>query len=563
MALAATPTASTRLLIVEDDPASARLLQSLLEATDSPHFETRHVSTAREACEIVTAHGTDVVLLDLGLPDAHDLEALLRLRDCVDEIPVVILTGNGDESAALEALNHGAQDYLVKGRVDREALVRSLRYAIERHRNIRELGRVKHQLETANESLERMTLLDPLTDLLNRRGLQQTLSREVARIGRFGESVAVLLVDIDDFKQVNERLGHAVGDVALKELARRIRGCVRGVDCIGRLGGDEFMILLPNAADTAEVVRVAERIRLVIATTIIQHTTGTVSLTASIAVLMLTVDTPSVDQLLARMHELLSRGKREGKNRVVFEISNFDDTDRRMRAQADMCTNLAKGRHLLTLKHPILRLSDESPVGFEFLSRYSNGFFEVPDTFFRVCSERNILTLVDHFCLKRAVDAALALPPYIRFHINVFPSTLLAIPTEHLLATFPAGAPRGSFCLEISEQQIIGDPSYLLGPVAAARAGGLLIAIDDVGYGSSCLESLIMLEPEVIKIDKRCVIGLAKDARLRAELKRYRSIAASLGAELVAEGVENADDLNVLRDVGVEYAQGFYWGVPA
>lgn len=563
MALAAAPTASTRLLIVEDDPASARLLESLLESSDSPHFEIRHVSTAVEACEIVNGHGADVVLLDLGLPDARDLEALLRLRDCADEIPIVILTGNGDESTALEALNHGAEDYLVKATIDRKALVRSIRYAIERHRNIRELARVKHQLETANESLERMTLTDPLTDLLNRRGLQQTLTREVSRIGRFGESVAVLLVDIDDFKQVNERLGHAVGDVALKELARRIRGSVRGVDCIGRIGGDEFMILLPNAADPAEVVRVAERIRLTIATTIIQHTTGTVSLTASIAVLMLTVDTPSVDQLLARMHELLSRGKREGKNRVVFEISNFDDTDRRARAQTDMCTNLAKGRHLITLKHPILRLSDESPIGFEFLSRYSNGFFEVPDTFFRVCSERNILTLVDHFCLKRAVDAAIELPPYIRFHINVFPSTLLAIPAEHLLATFPAGAPRGTFCLEISEQQIIGDPSYLLGPVAAARAGGLLIAIDDVGYGSSCLESLIMLQPEVIKIDKRCVIGLADDARLRVELKRYVSIAASLGAELVAEGVENAADLAVLRDFGVEYAQGFYWGVPA
>ena len=563
MALAEAPTASTRLLIVEDDLASARLLQSLLASIDAPHFETQHVSTAAEACDVLTRGDADVVLLDLGLPDARDLEALTRLRDCVHEIPVVILTGNGDEATAIEALNRGAEDYLVKATVDREGLVRSIRYAIERHRNIRELARMKHQLETANESLERMTLLDPLTDLLNRRGLQQTLSREISRIGRFGESVAVLLVDIDDFKQVNEKLGHAVGDVALKELARRIRGSVRGVDCIGRLGGDEFLVLLPNASDTAEVVRVAERIRLIIATTIIQHTTGTVSLTASIAVLMLTVDTPSIDQLLARMHEFLSRAKHEGKNRVVFEISNFDDTDRRARAQADMCTHLAKGQHLITLKHPILRLSDESPIGFEFLSRYSNSFFEVPDTFFRVCSERNILTLVDHFCLKRAVDAAIELPPYVRFHINVFPSTLLAIPSEHLLATFPANIPHGTFCLEISEQQIIGDPSYLLAPVAAARAGGLLIAIDDVGYGSSCLESLVMLEPDVIKIDKRCVIGLANDARLRAQLKRYMSIAASLGAELVAEGVENADDLTVLRDFGVEFAQGFYWGMPA
>jgi diguanylate cyclase (GGDEF)-like protein len=562
MSLAEVAASSIRLLIVEDDLATATLLRDLLESTASPPIETRHVATASAACDVLERGDADVVLLDLGLPDARGLEALGQLRRCRPDIPLVILTGNADEKTALEALNHGAEDYLVKATVDRSGLVRSIRYAIERHRNVRELETMKRQLETANESLERMTMLDPLTDLQNRRGIQHALSQEIERVQRYGEAVAVLLIDIDDFKQINEKLGHAIGDVALKELARRIRGSVRGVDCIGRLGGDEFMLLLPNVADTSEVVRIAERVRLLIATSIIQHTGGTISLTASIAVLMLTTDTPSVDQLLARMHELLSRGKREGKNRVVFELGNFDDTDRRAKAQADMCTQLSAGKNLVTIKQPILRLADESPVAYEFLSRYSNGIFEVPDTFFRVCAERNILTLVDHFCLKQAVDVATALPPYLRFHINVFPSTLLAIPTEHLLQSFPEDIPPSTFCLEISEQQIIGDPSHLLAPVNGARAAGLLIAIDDVGYGSSCLESLIALEPDVIKIDKRCVIGIASDPRLRKQLARYIALTKVLGAELVAEGVETAQDLAVLRDFGIEYAQGYYWGQP-
>ncbi len=563
MSLAEVAASSIRLLIVEDDHATARLLRDLLESTASPPIETRHVASAAAACEVLERGDADVVLLDLGLPDARDLGALEQLQRCRTDIPLVILTGNADEKTAHEALNHGAEDYLVKATVDRAGLVRSIRYAIERHRNVRALESMKRELETANESLERMTMLDPLTDLQNRRGIQQALSQEIERVQRYGEAVAVLLIDIDDFKQINEKLGHAVGDVALKELARRIRGSVRGVDCIGRLGGDEFMLLLPNVGDTSEVVRIAERVRLLIATSIIQHTAGSISLTASIAVLMLTTDTPSVDQLLARMHELLSRGKREGKNRVVFELGNFDDTDRRAKAQADMCTHLAEGKNLITIKQPIVRLADESPVAYEFLSRYSNGIFEVPDTFFRVCAERNILTLVDHFCLKRAVDAASVLPPYLRFHINVFPSTLLAIPTEHLLASFPEDIPRNTFCLEISEQQIIGDPSHLVPPVAAAREAGLLIAIDDVGFGSSCLESLVVLEPDVIKIDKRCVIGISSDPRLRKQLARYIGLTKVLGAELVAEGVENAQDLAVLRDFGIEYAQGYYWGQPA
>src|SRR5207253_8984942 len=124
----------------------------------------------------------------------------------------------------------------------------------------------------------------------------------------------------------------------------RLRAAVRAVDYVGRLGGDEFLLILPET-DPPEVTRVAERIRLAIATAIIQHSTGTVTLTASIATMLLTSEMPSVDQLLARAHMLLSRAKSEGKNRVVFEPSDFDDTARRLRAQTDMCTHLAGGRH--------------------------------------------------------------------------------------------------------------------------------------------------------------------------------------------------------------------------
>ena len=553
---------AVRLLIVEDDISSAALLCELLEPVESPRFAIRHVTTAQQACEVVGRHEADVVLLDLGLPDAADLEALTRLRDSVNEIPVIILTSRADEATALQALNRGAEDYLLKGYVDAGSLIRSLRYAIERHRNVRDIARMSRELQLANENLERMTLLDPLTDVMNRRGLQQMLSREIEALQRHMTDVAVLLVDVDDFKSVNEKLGHAVGDIALKEIARRLQNAVRTVDYVGRLGGDEFMLLLPDA-DPAEVVRMAERVRLTLATTIIQHSSGTMTLTACVAVMMLTVETPSIDQLLTRMHELLSRGKREGKNRVSFEAKSFDDTERRRRAQADMCANLSRGKHLLIVKQPIMRLSDESVVAYEFLSRYSNAVFEMPDNFFRICSERNILTAVDHFCLRHGVAAAADLAPYVRFHLNIFPTTLIAVPTQHLVETFPTPLPGDTFCLEISEQQIIGDPSYFLEPVRALRNAGFLIAIDDVGFGNSCLESLILLEPDVLKIDKRCVIGIARHPERVAHLRRYLEVARTLAAEIVAEGVETVDDLAVLRDLGVEFAQGFYWGRPA
>lgn len=553
---------SLRLLIVEDDPRSAVSLRELLENSDEPHFTIRHVTTAAAACEVVETESVDVVLLDLGLPDATDLQALSRLEECIDTIPVIVLTGRGDETLAVGALHRGAEDYLLKGEIDHDSLLRSIRYAVERHRGVREMARVKKELENANRDLERLTLIEPLTELLNRRGLQQAISREVQHLSRGVTGAAVLVIDLDDFKKINETVGHAGGDVVLKEVGRRLRASVRAVDYVGRLGGDEFMLILPET-DPPEVMRVAERIRLAIATAIIQHSTGTVTLTASIATLLLTSDMPAVDQLLARAHMLLTRAKSEGKNRVVFQPSDFDDTDRRLRMQTDMCTNLAKGRHILTLKQPIFRLDDDSPIGYEFLSRYSNHTLELPENFFRLCSERNVLTLVDHACLRAAVSAAEQLPPYARFHLNIFPTTLLAIPVEHLLDLFPKPLPPETFCLEISEQQIIGDPSYLLAAVRTLQEAGMMIAIDDVGFGNSCLESLVVLKPEIMKIDKRCVIGIDREQERIDQLERYVRIARTLDCEVVAEGIETAEELEVVRSLGIEYGQGYFWGKPA
>jgi len=553
--------APTRLLIVEDDRQYAGLLAELLSSSLSD-IEIMSLGTIDEACRRIDRGGIDLVLLDLELPDADGLEALERLYDCVNEIPIIVLTSRSDEDLALAALQNGAEDYLVKDAVDQRILTRSIRYALERHRGVRDLARVKRELQLSNSALEKLTLIDPLTELLNRRGLQQALSREIGRLEREKIDVLVLLVDIDDFKRVNDSFGHAVGDVALQEIAHRLRSCVRAIDYACRIGGDEFLLLLPNA-DHVEAARIAERARVSIATMIIQHSAGTIRLTASVVAMLLRQDTPSIDELLTTAHQLLKRSKNGGKNRVVYEDGEFDDTASRNDAQADLCANLAQGKNLLTVKQPIYRLVDERPVAYEFLSRYSNGVFEMPDTFFRVCAERNVLTLVDHHCLRAALRTATALPQRSRFHVNLFPSTLIAIPAEHLLASFPQPIPPHTYCVEISEQQIIGDPSYLQEPVRMLRQAGLMIAIDDVGFGNSCLESLVLLEPDIIKIDKRCITGLMGDDARTESLRRYVDLARTLRSEVVAEGVESRGELAVLRDLNVEYAQGFLWGKPA
>ncbi|HET7710881.1 MAG TPA: diguanylate cyclase, partial [Thermoanaerobaculia bacterium] len=549
LAAAQGPIAATaRLLVVEDDEQSAFLIGELVRADGN--FDVLYARTLADACDVVDAGKADVILLDLGLPDANELDSLTRLKDCVTEIPIIVLTGRNDESLAVEALHRGAEDYLVKGEVDAEAVLRAIRYAMERHRSVRELARVTRELQAANATLERLTLLDPLTDLLNRRGLQQALSREISRLRREETLVLIALVDIDDFKRVNEKLGHAVGDIALKETADRLRFAVRATDYVGRFGGDEFLLLLPDAA-ASEVSKIAERVRLAISTTTISHAGETMRMTASLGVALLTPDTPSIDEVIARMQQLLRRSKSEGKDRVSYDNDRFDDSSVRHHRQTDMCTDLVNGRRLVTVQHPIYRLSDETTIGYEFLSRYHRGRTEMPETFFRLCSERNVLTLVDHQCLRSALQRAREVAPGSRLHVNLFPTTMLSVPTEHLLEEFDGAFPRGSCCVEISEQQIIGNPGHLAAPVKALREAGLLIAIDDVGFGNSCLESLIVLEPDVIKLDKRCVIGLRSgDIRLD-HLSRYLQLARTLGAEVIAEGIETAEELELVRDLGI------------
>ena len=416
-------------------------------------------------------------------------------------------------------------------------------------------------LQKANSALEQLTVTDPLTGTLNRRGLQKSLDRLIELLRVDAQPVLVLLVDLDDFKAINDSLGHAVGDIALKEVAHRLQGCVRPLDDLARIGGDEFMILMPNVP-IEQVERLAERMRLAITSTVIQLGSGYLTVTASIAAMMLTTESPSIDELLTRTHQVLYHGKRLGGNRVSYAGAQFDDTLRRQQAEKDRREILLRGQRFISVKHPLVRLADEVTIGYEFLTRLSSeNAVEMPDTFFRFSAEQNILTVVDHHCLRAALLAARGITPE-RYHVNLYPSTIVGIPTEHLLAEFPEGVPLENFCIEISEQQILGDPSYLLEPVQRLREAGVKIAIDDVGFGNSCLESLVLLTPEIIKIDKRCVKGLAQNSGTRANLERYRAVARSLGAMTVVEGIETEHDLNILRSMGFDYGQGFLWGRP-
>lgn len=548
------------MLLVEDNPDDIAYVTEVLKQKNS-HYKLLTARTLSDAVCQIKKNTLDVILLDLCLPDERGCPTFRRLRQEVPNMPIIVFSQLNDEDTVLECMREGAEDFIVKGEYDHDFLFRTIRYALERHRIRKELQSVTEELKIVNLKLERLAVVDPLTDVLNRRGLQQILTRELDVLKREGSGLLVLVVDLDDFDRINQSLGHVTGDIILKETARRLRSSLRPSDYIARIGGDEFVILLPQTR-FAEGIHVAEKLRLAISQNSVSVNGGSgVYITASLALGGVSHDTPTIDHILSKTHLILNQSKMSGKNRVAYEGDLTSEPVTFGGNLTAVRAALQSGEAFHALRQPIVDLRTQQNVAYEFLSRSRVSGFEMPDDFFRFSMETNILNLVDHHCFQACVRASRSGFDMARAHINLFPSTMIDTPVQDLIMGMEGNG--GDYCIEISEQQIIGDPSYLADPVLQLKREGIKIAIDDVGFGRSCLESLVLLEPEIVKIDKKWVLGIKYDATRRRSLSRLLKVTHSLGCEVVAEGIETRDELEVLQDFNVHYGQGYFFGKPS
>lgn len=237
-----------KLLLVEDNPGDARLIREMLSEIPHTDFLLEQAGTLSEAVTRLTeSDDIHVVLLDLSLPDSRGLETFDQVHQSFPEFPVIVLTGLTDETVGINAVQSGAQDYLLKGRVDGNLLARSIHYAIERQRMLKEL--------------KLLSVTDELTGLYNRRGFQ-TFGRELLKMGRrTGTQVFLIYADLDKMKWINDTLGHPEGDKVLKEVAGVLRRTFRETDLVARIGGDEFAVL-GILAQEIPLATLTERLRL-------------------------------------------------------------------------------------------------------------------------------------------------------------------------------------------------------------------------------------------------------------------------------------------------------------
>jgi diguanylate cyclase (GGDEF)-like protein/PAS domain S-box-containing protein len=430
-------------------------------------------------------------------------------------------------------------------------------------------GRDVTDRKTLEAELRRLALHDGLTGLANRTLFLDRVEQALARESTTG-TIGVLYVDLDDFKTVNDGLGHIAGDTLLRAVAGRLQRCVRGQDTAARLGGDEFGILLDDVADSAAAAEVARRIGDALAEPFAVdgrqlHVTATVGL-------VIRTDEPiSTEALLRRADVAMYLAKTRGKNRVQVYEAGMDETFReRLELKGDLTDAVAQ-QQFLVMYQPIVSLANGELEGFEALVRWQHpdrGLVP-PNVFIPIAEETGDIVALGQWVLGTACDQLAAwqrqygVHPRMSVNLSIRQLEHPALLAQVRAALAHAGIAAADLTLEITESVLAADVDLVRGQLDALRELGVKVAIDDFGTGYSSFGYLNQFPVDVLKIDRSFVMDLdAVDSEQAGIVTAIVSLARSRGLRTVAEGIEEQVQADVLRALGCDTGQGYMYSRP-
>ena len=548
-----------RILLVSGREADAELIRALLESSASdPPFRFAHAHTLSQALELLERNEVDVLLMDVGDGDPREMAVVSQARVRAPLVPVVVAVDADDEAMALRAVEVGARGYLVKSAITPGSLTWSLHHAMRNQRMFLELN-------IARERARQLATYDQLTGFANRALFQDRLEQAVASARRNRQRLAVLFVDLDDFKRVNDTLGHLAGDALLRLAAQRIGSCLRKSDTGARLGGDEFAILVTNLAVEEDALRVAEKVLSLLREPLALKGASH-AISASIGIAAFPRDAGSAEELLKRADSAMYQAKAAGRDRVSFWQADMQGAESVERASLEHRLREAlEGGELVLHYQPVVDVGRGRMVGAEALLRWRHPELGLvlPGEFLSIAENTQLIVPIGEWVLREACTQAarwqaLGFPGF-RIAVNVSPQQFQ--PGEFVATVRKALMDTGlrSDCLELelTERSLLHDGERTLAQFAMLKGLGVRMAIDDFGTGYSALAYLKQLPVDTLKIDQSFVRALATDPADATITSTIVQMAHALNLSTVGEGVETIEQMQLLASYGCNRMQGY------
>jgi diguanylate cyclase (GGDEF)-like protein len=587
--------AKSRILIVDDISENRTILTRRFERRG---FEIVEAEGGLAAIELIDKQSFDLVLLDVMMPGIDGIETLRRIRSrkSASMLPVIMVTAKSESDNIVDALELGANDYVTKP-VDFAVALARVNTQISRRRAEQEVAAANEELRKANEDLERrveertrrlidanqrlkveiadrqesqarsqyLAYHDSLTGLGNRLLFKEQLEEALKDLSVTPHPLAVLFLDLDGFKAINDTLGHSIGDLLLKSIAIKLRDLLPRTDRIARLGGDEFAILQISASQPASSIALAERIIEIVGhpCSIEGHD---VTVGASVGIAVAHPGEMNAEGFLKSADLAMYSAKSDGRGTYrMFDPAMDAVVQTRRMLERDMRTALAQDGFRLFYQ-PLVNLQTKKVTTFEALMRWEHperGNIR-PSEFIPVAEEMGLIVQLGEWALREACAEAVGWPDGICVSVNLSP---LQFAKGNLVSTVmsalaSSGLPASRLELEITESILLEKSERNLAILNQLREFGVRISMDDFGTGYSSIGYLRSFPFDKIKIDQSFVRDLLVDEGSLAIVRAIAGLGVSFGMTTTAEGVETEEQMRRLNLEGCIEVQGYLFSKP-